>query len=113
MTKTNWNKTLEEVLKHKTEPTEMISPRTGKPYTTDVIPTLKVVSIGTWEESEDKRKYSVIDPNNNLEYSIKAPQKIEVKLGNILVFKNVRGGNTKNGVGWLAADSVSIVPSHA
>lgn len=113
MSKTNWNKTLEEVLKHKTEPKIMVSARTGNEYTTDIIPTLNVVSIGTWEESDDKRKYSVIDPKNNLEYSIKVPEKIEVQLGNILQFKNVRGGNTKNGVGWLAADSVSIVPSHA
>ncbi|KAA9289437.1 hypothetical protein QP168_07325 [Aerococcus urinae] len=108
--KTQWIRTLAEVLMHDTEPKEMTSPRTGNTYVTDVVPILRVLSTGTWEEVKGQYKYSVVDVTNNLEYSIKAPEKIEVKLGTILQFKNVRGGTTNSGVGWFSADSVIIAP---
>lgn len=113
MTQTNWNRTLEEVLKHKTQPKIMVSEKTGNKYTTDVIPVLNVVSIGSIEEIDGKFKYSIVDTNNDLEYSIKTPNKIDVKFGTILQFKNVRGGATTNGVGWYAADSVAVVQRNA
>lgn len=109
MAKTNWNRTLEEVLKQKTQPKLMVSEKSGKEYTTDVIPTLKVVSIGSIEEADGKYKYSVVDTINDLEYTIKVPNKVEVKFGTVLNFSNVRGGATANGIGWYAADSVSVV----
>lgn len=109
MAKTNWNRTLAEVLKQETHPKIMISDKTGNEYTTDVIPTLKVVSIGSIEEIDGKFKYSIVDTNNDLEYSIKTPNKVDVKFGTLLQFTNVRGGTTSNGVGWYAADSVVVV----
>ena len=113
MAKTNWNRTLEEVLKQKTQPKVMISDRTSNEYTTDVVPTLNVLSIGSVEESDGKYKYSIVDTNNDLEYTIKTQNKVEVKFGTILQFKNVRGGATSNGVGWYAADSVAVVQRNA
>ncbi|MFX3841473.1 hypothetical protein ACJBRF_00310 [Streptococcus suis] len=109
MAKTNWNRTLEEVLKHKTQPKVMVSEKTGNEYTTDVIPILTVVSIGSIEEMDGKFKYSIVDTSNDLEYAIKTSNKVEVKFGTILQFKDVRGGATQNGIGWYAADSVAVV----
>ncbi|HEM5423327.1 TPA: hypothetical protein U1582_000561 [Streptococcus suis] len=113
MAKTNWNRTLEEVLKHKTQPKLMVSERTGNEYTTDVIPILTVVSIGSIEEMDGKFKYSIVDTSNDLEYAIKTSNKVEVKFGTILQFKDVRGGATQNGIGWYAADSVAVVQRNA
>ncbi|WP_162841366.1 hypothetical protein [Streptococcus suis] len=109
MAKTNWNRTLEEVLKHKSQPKEMVSEKTGNKYITDVIPILTVVSIGSIEEIDGKYKYSIVDTSNDLEYVIKTSNKVDVKFGTILQFKNVRGGATQNGIGWYAADSVAVV----
>lgn len=113
MAKTNWNRTLEEVLKQKTEPKTMISEKTGNEYVTDVIPILNLLSIGSIEAKEEKFQYSVVDTKNDLEYSIKAPNQVEVKFGTLLQFKNVRGGATSNGIGWYAADSVAVVQRNA
>lgn len=113
MAKTNWNRTLAEVLKQETQPKVMISDKTGNEYTTDVIPTLKVVSIGSIEEIDGKYKYSVVDTINDLEYTIKVPNKVEIKFGTVLNFVNVRGGSTANGIGWYAADSVAVVTRNA
>lgn len=108
--KTNWNRTLAEVLVQKTEPKTMISERTGNEYITDVVPILTVVSIGSIEEVDGKFKYSIVDTKNDLEYVVKAPNKLNgVKFGTILQFRNVRGGATSNGIGWYAADSVTII----
>lgn len=113
MAKTNWNRTLEEVLKHKTQPKVMVSEKTGNEYTTDVIPILNVVSIGSIEKVDNKYRYSIVDTKNDLEYAIKAPNEVGVKFGTILQFKNVRGGVTTNGTGWYAADSVEEVQRNA
>lgn len=113
MAKTNWNRTLSEVLKQRTQPKVMISEKSGLEYTTDVVPVLNVVSIGSIEEIDGKYKYSIVDTNHDLEYAIKTPNKVEVKFGTILQFKNVRGGATSNGVGWYAADSVAVVQRNA
>lgn len=109
MAKTNWKRNLSEVLKHETESITLISGNTGKEYITDVIPTLNVLSVGSYEEVEGGFKYSVVDTTNDLEYSIKTPNNVTVKFGSILQFKNVRGGETSNGVGWFKADSVVVV----
>ena len=113
MAKTNWNRTLAEVLMHETQPKLMTSEKTGNEYTADVIPTLKVVSIGSIEEIDGKYKYSVVDTTHDLEYTIKAPNKVELKFGTILQFHVVRGGATANGIGWYAADSVAVVTRNA
>ena len=49
-----------------------------------------------------------MDTKNNLEYTIKAPQKVDVKFSTVLVFKNVRGGATSTGNGWYSAESVEV-----
>lgn len=113
MTKPNWSRTLSEVLKHKTESVIMVSEKTGNEYTTEIIPILNVVSIGSIEEVDGKFKYSIVDTNNDLDYVIKVPNKVDVKFGTILQFKNVRGGSLTNGNGWFAAESVSVVPRNA
>lgn len=109
MAKTNWNRTLSEVLKQKTQPKILVSEKTGNEYTTDVVPVLTVLSIGSIEEVDGKYKYSIVDNTNDLEYVIKVPNRVDVKFGTILQFKNVRGGATSNGIGWYSADSVAVV----
>ena len=113
MAKTNWNRTLAEVLMHETQPKVMTSEKTGNEYTADVITTLKVVSIVSIEEIDGKYKYSVVDTINDLEYTIKVPNKVEVKFGTVLNFSNVRGSATANGIGWYAADSVAALQRNA
>ena len=113
MAKPTWFKELSEALMQETQQKVFVSEKTGKEYTTDVIPTLNVFSIGSVEETNGKYKYSVVDTKNNLDYDIKVPNKIEVKFGTILQFKNVRGGALPNGTGWYAADSVAVVQRNA
>mgnify|MGYP003365481462 CR=1 FL=1 len=113
MPKPNWNKRLKEVLGHDTKETTLVSPRTGNEYTTDIIPTLNVLSTGLLEETGDEKyRYSIVDPQQNLDYEIKVPTKIEVKFGMGLSFSNVRGGSTNSG-SWFAADTVSIIKRNA
>ncbi|MFH6615430.1 hypothetical protein QE521_03645 [Streptococcus suis] len=113
MAKTSWYRTLDEVLKQETQPKAMVSEKTGNEYTAEVVPVLNVVSIGSIEEIDGKFKYSIVDTKNDLEYVIKAPNKVDVKFGTILQFKNVRGGATTNGIGWYAAESVVVVQRNA
>lgn len=109
MSKPNWNKVLSEVLGHKTQSLTLVSEKTGNEYTVDTIPFLKVLSIGSYEETDDgKFKYPIVDLVNKLEYSIKVPNSVEVSFGTMLHFKNVRGGATSKGSGWYSADSVSV-----
>ncbi|MER0123246.1 hypothetical protein ABPH35_06340 [Streptococcus sp. ZJ93] len=79
MTKINWNWTLSEVLKQKTQPMIMISEKKGNEYITDVIPVLNVVPLGSIEEIDGKFRYSIVYINNDLEYSIKASNEVEMK----------------------------------
>lgn len=108
MAKPNWNKTLSEVLKHPTIEVLLTSKNTGKEYTADVVRQLPVFSTGVMDEVEGGFKYSIVDTKNNLEYTVKAPQRVDVKFGTILVFRNVRGGATSTGNGWYSADSVEL-----
>ena len=106
--KPSWFKPLSEVLKHPTLEVSLTSEKTGNTYTAEVIKDLKVLSTGVCEETPDgKFKYSVVDQKNNLEYAIKAPNKVEPRFGTTLVFKIVRGGPTNNG-SWFSADSVEV-----
>ncbi|MDU6605896.1 MAG: hypothetical protein E6472_08040 [Streptococcus salivarius] len=110
MAKTNWKKNLSEVLKQQTTTLTLVSEKTGNEYTVDVVPALKVFSTGTFEQTEDgKYRYSIVDVSHNLEYSIKAPNLIEVSFGQVLQFQNVRGGETSNGNGWFSAEAVALV----
>lgn len=110
MAKPNWKKELSEVLLQKTSSLTLVSEKTGNEYTINVVPILKVLSIGTCEQTDDgKYRYSIVDVAHNLEYVIKAPNFVEVAFGQVLQFKNVRGGETSNGNGWYSAESVSLV----
>lgn len=108
MAKPAWTKELSEVLRHPTVQVVLTSKTTGKEYTADVVRQLPVVSTGVVDEVEGGFKYSIVDTKNNLEYTIKAPQKIDVKFGTVLVFRNVRGGATSAGSGWYSAESVEV-----
>lgn len=113
MAQPNWTPKLKVVLGHETQEVTLISPRTGNEYKTDAIPQLKVVSVGAIEQTEDgKYRYSIVDTIKNLEYSIKVDNKVDVKFGTILLFKNVRDGATNRG-GWYSADSVELVIRNA
>lgn len=108
MAKPTWTKELSEVLRHPTVEVVLTSKTTGREYTADVIRQLPVVSTGVIDEVDGGFKYSIVDTKNNLEYTIKAPQKVDVKFGTILVFTNVRGGSTSTGNGWYSAESVEV-----
>lgn len=113
MAKPNWTPKLADVLKHKTVEVEMHSVRTGNDYKTDVIPILRVLSVGSVEELEDNNyRYAIADNLCGLEYEIKVAKKVDVKFGTILEFKNVRGGATSRG-GWYAADDVNVIQRNA
>lgn len=108
MAKPTWIKELRDVLKHPTVQVVLTSKTTGNEYTADVVRQLPVVSTGVIDEVEGGVKYSIVDTKNNLEYTVKAPQKIDVKFGTVLVFRNVRGGATSAGSGWYSAESVEV-----
>ena len=108
MAKTNWIKSLSEVLKQPTEKVTLISKKTGNEYVTDIVKQLMVVSIGIVEEVKGGYKYSIIDTKNQLEYIIKAPTRLDISIGTVLVFTNVRGGVTGNGDSWYSAGSVTV-----
>ncbi|HFI0274279.1 TPA: hypothetical protein ACGO2R_002223 [Streptococcus suis] len=110
MAKTSWIRTLAEVLQQETKQLELVSNRTGNSYTTDVVPELTVCSTGSVEKTSDGLfKYSIVDVDHNLEYTIKTPNQLNVSFGLHLRFLNVRGGATSNGIGWYAADAVKVV----
>ena len=106
MAKPTWIKELRDVLKQPTVQVVLTSKTTGNEYTADVVRQLAVYSTGVIDEVDGGFKYSIVDVKNNLEYMVKAPQKVDVKLGKVLVFKNVRGGSTSTGNGWYSAESV-------
>ena len=108
MAKPTWIKELRDVLKHPTVQVVLTSKTTGNEYTADVVRQLPVVSTGVIDEVEGGVKYSIVDTKNSLEYTIKVPQKVDVKFGTVLVFTNVRGGATSTGNGWYSAESVEV-----
>lgn len=108
--KPTFEKKLSEVLNHQTVTKTFQSAKTGNEYQADVIEKLVVVSIGTLEEKSDGSfKYAVVDSKNNLEYSITAPNKVEISFGAKLLFVNVRGGALNNGAAWFKAERVGIM----
>lgn len=106
MSQPNWTPTLAQVLKHKTEKKEFISPRTGKSYETDVIPELTARLISIEKRDDNSFVYSILDEETNLEFGIKVSQKISAKRFGTIVFHDVRGGQTSRGQGWYKAESV-------
>lgn len=112
ITKSSFQKKLSEVTKQQTVTRIKISSK-GTEYSVDEIPTLQVYFAGTSpDEANGKYRYSIIDPKNELEYSITAPNKVNATFGCILQFANVRGGLLENGV-WFSADEVALVKQNA
>lgn len=108
MSKPNWNPKLKDVLMHETIEITKVSKKTGNEYKTDCISEILVYSTGSVENTADGNfKYAIVDSKKGLEYEIKVPNKIDVKFGSILKFKNLIGGATSTG-GWYSADSVAI-----
>lgn len=106
MAQPSWNKTLAEVLQQETVTKTFISKSTGKEYESETVEELEVVSTGSVEESKGQYNYSVVDTEHQLEYTIKAPNFVEVAFGDILVFRDVVGGALNNGRGWYKAEKV-------
>lgn len=109
MAKPNWTPTLAQVLQHKTEKKEFVSPKTGKSYETDVIPELTARVISLEKSNTGGFVYSILDEETNLEYEIKLTDKITVKRFGTVLFHDVRGGQTSRGQGWYKAESVEVV----
>lgn len=109
MANPSWQKTLAEVLNQKTIQLTKTS-KSGKEYTTDVVPELFVKSTGSLQENDDNTvTYSVVDVENHFEYAVKAPNLVAVEFGTDLIFKNVAGGQTNSGSSWFKADYVQLV----
>lgn len=102
----SFEKNLQEVTLQKTEKIRKTSEKSGTEYTVEHIPALRVIAITAPEEYNGKYRYSIIDTEHDLEYTITVPIKIEAKFGTSLVFKNVRGGLMDKRV-WFSADSVA------
>lgn len=114
MAKPKWQKSISEVLMHASVEKVYTSPKTGNEYTADTIPKLKLFSTGSVEDlGEGKFRYPVVDNQHHFEYEIKTSNLVEVQLGTLLVFENVRGGMLNNGTGWYAADSVTVEKRNA
>lgn len=104
-----WNRTLSEVLQQNTEIRTITSPRTGKEYQAETVLSLEVVSTGSVEEVDGQFSYPIVDTIHQLEYTIKAPKRVDVVFGSQLVFTNVTGGALNNGRGWYKAEDVRVV----
>lgn len=108
-------KTAGEILGgYKTRQVTKTSKRTGKEYQVDVVPMLEVyavsgVTIMNREDGTTRYKYSVTDPNRDLQYDISAPNKIDTKFGNVIQLHNVTCGVIPNTSRvWVSAESVSL-----
>lgn len=110
MGKPNWKTSLAVVLKWETIEKKLLSERTGKEYTAEVIPSLKVRSTGNVEKLDDGFfRYSIVDSKNGLDYAIKVRGEVQVTFGTPLEFIDVRGGITNSGTDWYNADSVRVL----
>lgn len=107
MAQPTWNKTLKEVLQQNTVMKTRKSAK-GTEYDVEVVPHLEVVSTGSMEEHQGEYRYSIVDTVHQLEYMIKAPNKVDVAFGTELVFDEVSGGTTQNGRGWYKAEAVAL-----
>ena len=107
--KPSFKRKLDEVLGHPTIEKELVKADGGF-WKAEVVERVRLASTGSVQATKDNQyRYSIVDINNNLEYEIKAPQKIDVKFGTVLEFKNLIGGSFDNGGTWFKADSVSVV----
>lgn len=111
-----WTPTLKQVTGQNTVYMEKVSAK-GTTYTAEVIPSWKVIAIGSPTEKKDSEgnisgySYEVYDATQDLGgFSITAPEKVEVKGMSNVVFKQVRGGALSNrSTGWFKAESVEVV----
>ena len=103
---------ISEVSKQPTPLKALVSEKTGKEYTAEVAPQITAHLISL-EERNGKYAYHITDVKNDLQYTIKAPNKIEARFGSPLLFTNVKGGVLNSGGVWFSSDSVAILKQNA
>lgn len=107
----HWNRTLGEVLNRQTVKMKLVS-KSGTEYTTDVIPKLDLIAVGSATAKKDENgritgySYQVYDSMNDLgNFSITTTNLVEVKTVKKMQFVNVRGGSlSSRASGWFKAD---------
>lgn len=108
-----WVRTLAEVLKRETQEKEFTSKK-GTTYTTDCVPQLNVIAVGTPTEKKDESgqitgySYQVYDQKLDATFSISAPNLLEGSSFKGVAFIDVRGGALQNRPeGWFSASRVA------
>lgn len=112
----NWTPPLSEVTGQKTVYMDKVSAK-GTSYTAEVIPSWKLIAIGSPTEKKDREgnisgySYEVYDATQDLGgFTITAPEKVKVNGMTNVIFKQVRGGALSNrSTGWFKAESVEVV----
>lgn len=108
-------KTVGEILGgYKTKTVTKTSKRTGRDYQVEAVPSMEVYAVSkatpvVREDGSRRYKYSVSDPNADLQYDITAPNRVDVKFGTIIRCTNVTCGVIPDTSRvWVTADSVAI-----
>lgn len=108
-----WVRTLSEVLKRETKEKEFTSKK-GTTYSTECVPQLDVIVIGTPTEKKDENgtvtgySYQVYDRKLDASFSISAPNLLEGVSFKAVAFLDVRGGALQNRAeGWFSASRVA------
>lgn len=112
----NWTPPLSEVTGQKTVYMDKVSAK-GTSYTAEVIPSWKLIAIGSPTEKKDREgnvsgySYEVYDATQDLGgFTITAPEKVKVNGMTNVIFKQVRGGAlSSRSTGWFKAESVEVV----
>lgn len=112
-----WSRTIGQVLMCQEIKTKLVS-KSGKEYTTEVIPKYPAIAIGSATEKKDSEtgkticyEYEVYDQAHDLGgFKITAPNLIEIKTVRKVEFENVRGGALSGRpTGWFKADRILAV----
>lgn len=113
--KIQWVRTLDEVLKRKTEVKKFTSKK-GTDYETACIPQLDAIVIGTPTEKKDDEgrvmgySYEVYDRKLDASFSISAPNLLEGVSFKGVAFFDVRGGALeRKPEGWFSASRVAFL----
>ncbi len=110
----SWVRSLSEVTGYQTTQKQLLS-KAGKPYTTDVIPKVELICMGSPEAVADengqvtKYSYLLFDSKHNRQWTVKAPQKLEITGVKMVVCYDVRGGALANRTsGWMACGRIEL-----
>lgn len=114
MKKVSWIRTLGEVLQEKTVPMEFTSAK-GTKYSTDVVKVLSGVALGSPTAKTDESgavigySYRIFLAKKDMEFSISAPEKLEIGGFSKVRLFNVRGGALMNrDAGWFKATHIEV-----